>query len=230
LRRTEGLTRPKHVNTLNSVKEMLLGVKERKARQKKFLRQEILDAASELFVKEGYENVSMRRVADKIEYSPTTIYLYFKDKAELLEQVCRETFARLRQVLMGIEKLSGDPVERLKRGLVAYVKFGLENPHHYRATFMMPIPEGFDEEKYANRESPGMQAFDFLRRRVYDCIAAGRFRKVDPELVSQTLWAGIHGVTSLLIIHRKSFRWVGTDQLIHSMVDTLIRGASSEEA
>jgi AcrR family transcriptional regulator len=203
-----------------------LGVKERKARQKKFLRQEILDAASELFVKEGYENVSMRRIADKIEYSPTTIYLYFKDKAELLEQVCQETFARLRQVLVRIEELPGDPIERLKRGLVAYVKFGLENPHHYRATFMMPIPEGFDEEKYANPDSPGMQAFDFLRRRVYDCMAVGRFRKLDPELVSQTLWAGVHGVTSLLITHCKGFPWVGTDQLIHSMVDTLVAGLS----
>ena len=207
-----------------------MGVKERKARQKKFLRQEILDAASELFVKEGYENVSMRGIADKIEYSPTTIYLYFKDKAELLEQVCHETFARLTQVLVRIQELPGDPVERLKRGLVAYVKFGLENPHHYRATFMMPIPEGFDEEKYSNPDSPGMQAFDFLRRRVYECIAAGKFRKVDPELVSQTLWAGVHGVTSLLIIHCHGFPWVGTDQLIHSMVDTLVAGFSAGKA
>ena len=207
-----------------------MGVKERKARQKKFLRQEILDAASELFVKEGYENVSMRGIADKIEYSPTTIYLYFKDKAELLEQVCHETFARLTQVLVRIQELPGDPVERLKRGLVAYVKFGLENPHHYRATFMMPIPEGFDEEKYANPDSPGMQAFDFLRRRVYECIAAGKFRKVDPELVSQTLWAGVHGVTSLLIIHCHGFPWVSTDQLIHSMVDTLVAGFSAGKA
>ena len=224
------MTASEDVNILNGVKELSLGVKERKARQKKFLRQEILDAASELFVKEGYENVSMRRIADKIEYSPTTIYLYFKDKAELLEQVCQETFARLRQVLVRIEELPGDPIERLKRGLVAYVKFGLENPHHYRATFMMPIPEGFDEEKYANPDSPGMQAFDFLRRRVYDCMAVGRFRKLDPELVSQTLWAGVHGVTSLLIIHCKGFPWVGTDQLIHSMVDTLVVGLSPGKA
>lgn len=210
--------------------ETPLGVQERKARQKKFLRQEILDAASELFVKEGYENVSMRRIADKIEYSPTTIYLYFKDKAELLEQVCQETFARLSHVLARIQELPGDPVERLKRGLVAYVKFGLENPHHYRATFMMPIPDGIDEEKLSNPDSPGMQAFDFLRRRVYDCIAAGKFRKVDPELVSQTLWAGVHGVTSLLIIRCKGFPWAETDQLIHSMVDTLIEGVSAGKA
>lgn len=204
-----------------------MGVKERKARQKKFLRQEILDAASELFVKEGFENVSMRRIAEKIEYSPTTIYLYFRDKAELLEQVCQETFARLSHVLTRIQELPGDPIERLKNGLTAYIKFGLENPHHYRATFMMPAPDGFDEEKYSKPDSPGMQAFDFLRRCVYDCISAGEFRDVDPELVSQTFWAGIHGVTALLITHRKGFPWVETEQLIHSMVDTLVEGVSA---
>lgn len=203
-----------------------MGVRERKARQKKFLRQEILDAASELFVKDGYENVSMRRIADKIEYSPTTIYLYFKDKAELLEQVCQETFSRLSLVLARIQQQPGDPVERLKRGLVAYIKFGLENPHHYRATFMMPVPDGFDEEKYHQPDSPGMQAFDFLRRCVSDCVSAGRFRKVDVELVSQTFWAGIHGLTALLITHRH-FPWVEREQVIHSMVDTMVEGVST---
>jgi len=201
-----------------------LGVKERRARQKKYLRQEILDAASELFVKNGYENVSMRRIAEKIEYSPTTIYLYFRDKSELLEQVCQETFARLSQVLTKILEQGGDPVDRLKRGLLAYIKFGLENPHHYRATFLMPIPDGFDAEKYKKADSAGMQAFDFLRRSVFDCIAAGKFRRVDPETVSQTLWAGVHGVTSLLIIHCEGFPFVETDKLIHSTVDTLIAG------
>jgi AcrR family transcriptional regulator len=203
-----------------------MGVKERKARQKRFLRQEILDAASELFVKEGYEHVSMRRIAEKIEYSPTTIYLYFKDKAELLEQVCAETFSRLSRILAGLDELPGDPAVRLKRGLLAYIKFGLENPHHYRATFMTPIPEGFDEEKYQQPDSPGMQAFDFLRRRVFDCIAAGKFKKnADPELISQTLWAGVHGLTALLITC-EGFPWVGKEKLIHSMVDTLVEGVS----
>lgn len=204
-----------------------MGLKERKLRQKKFLRQEILDAASELFVNEGYENVSMRRIADKIEYSPTTIYLYFKDKAELLEQVCVETFSRLSAHLTRILAQPGDPIERLKRGLLAYVNFGLENPHHYRAVFMMHIPEGFDRSRMAKPDAPGMQAFDFLRRSVYDCIAADKFRRsADPETISQTLWAGVHGVTSILITCDKGFPFVDRDQLIHSVVDTLVAGAS----
>jgi AcrR family transcriptional regulator len=206
-----------------------MGVKERKERQKRFLRQEILDAASELFVKEGYENVSMRRIADRIEYSPTTIYLYFRDKAALLEQVCHETFSRLSQVLERILAQPGDPIERLKRGLLAYIQFGLENPHHYRATFMMPLPEDFQDKKHHRPDSPGMQAFDFLRRCVYDCITAGKFStRTDAELVSQTLWAGIHGVTSLLITH-EGFPWVGKSKVIHSMVDSLVAGVAAQK-
>jgi AcrR family transcriptional regulator len=204
-----------------------LGVKERKARQKEFLRQEILDAASELFVKEGYEQVSMRRIADRIEYSPTTIYLYFKDKSELLEQVCHEAFSRLSLVLKRILDQPGDPVESLKKGLIAYVHFGVENPHQYRAAFMMPKPDEFDKSKYIQPNSPGMQAFDFLRRSVESCKASGKLRLGDVELASQTLWCGVHGVTSLLITHR-AFPWVGREQIIHSVVDTLIVGVSEK--
>ncbi len=200
-----------------------MGVKERRARQRKYLRQEILDAASELFVRDGYENVSMRRIADKIEYSPTTIYIYFKDKAELLEQVCKDTFSRLVQKLTKIMEQPGDPVERLKRGLTAYIEFGLENPHHYRATFMMPIPEGFDHEKYHKEDSPGMQAFAFLIRGIGDCIRAGKTKAMNVELAAQTLWAGVHGITSLLITHQ-TFPWAGREKVIHSTVDTLVAG------
>jgi len=200
-----------------------MGVKERRERQKKYLRQEILDAARELFVRDGYENVSMRRIADKIEYSPTTIYIYFKDKAELLEQVCKETFARLVQRLTKIMEQPGDPVERLKRGLLTYIEFGLQNPHHYRTTFMMPIPEVLDEKKLHQENSPGMQAFSFLTQGVTDCIKAGKIREVNVELAAQTLWAGIHGITSLLIVH-DHFPWVGREKVIHYTVDTLVAG------
>lgn len=200
-----------------------MGVKERRARQKRYLRQEILDAASELFVRDGYENVSMRRIADKIEYSPTTIYIYFKDKGDLLEQVCKETFGGLVQRLTKIMDQPGDPMDRLKKGLLTYIEFGLENPHQYRATFMMPIPEGFDRTKYQQEDSPGMQAFSFLIRGVTDCVNAGKLPAMNVELASQTLWAGIHGITSLLIT-KSWFPWVGRDKVIHSTVDTLVSG------
>ena len=76
-----------------------MGVKERRAREKEQLRRRILSAARELFVTEGYESVSMRKIADMIEYSPTTIYLYYEDKADLLDSVCKETLLNLLNTL-----------------------------------------------------------------------------------------------------------------------------------
>src|SRR5258708_12478811 len=88
---------------------------------------------------------------------------------------------------------------------------------------MMPIPEGIDKTKYHEEDSPGMQAFSFLRRGLSDCIAGGTMPALNVELASQTLWAGIHGITSLLIT-KAGFPWVGRDKVIHSTVDTLVAG------
>ena len=79
-----------------------MGVKERRARQKEGVREEILDAARTLFVKEGYEHVSIRKIAEKVEYAPGTIYLYFHDKAEILDRICEETFSKLAKRMAAI--------------------------------------------------------------------------------------------------------------------------------
>src|SRR5579883_2441830 len=107
-----------------------MGVAKRKQREKLALRQEILTAARHLFAKEGYESVSMRRIAEKIEYSPTTIYLHFKDKDDLIQQLCEESFALLTRRIQKAVGTGGDPVERLKKGLRAYVEFGIQHPNH----------------------------------------------------------------------------------------------------
>ncbi len=88
---------------------------------------------------------------------------------------------------------------------------------------MMPIPEGLDEKKLHQENSPGMQAFSFLTRGVGECIKAGKLRATNLELGAQTLWAGIHGITSLLITHH-AFPWAGREKVIHFTVDTLVAG------
>src|SRR5882724_4499666 len=112
-----------------------MSVQERRAREKANIREEILEAARALFVKEGYEHVSMRKIAEKIEYAPGTIYLYFRDKAEILERLCEETFSKLEQRMQAINADPSDPLEGLRRGLRTYVQFGIDNPHHYIVSF-----------------------------------------------------------------------------------------------
>src|SRR5215468_7783491 len=115
-----------------------MGVKERRARQRTLLRQEILDAARDILVRDGYEGLSMRKVAEKIDYSPTAIYLHFKDRDELVFQVCEALMAGLVRELQRIEEQAADPLAALRKGLQKYVEFGLAHREHYSATFIIP--------------------------------------------------------------------------------------------
>jgi AcrR family transcriptional regulator len=200
-----------------------MGSKQRREREKEALRQEILDAARELFVQEGYENVSMRRIAEKIEYSPTTIYLYFDDKVSLLYAICEETFARLARRMETIAKDADDPVRALKKGCRAYVDFGLKYPNHYKVTFINHPEHPGDDKRHMKEQSMGMRAYGNLRASVEACIKAKKFRETDVDAVTQMIWAGGHGVASLLIT-MPGFPWVKKNELIDLMIDTLVDG------
>lgn len=197
-----------------------MNIAERRTTEKASLRQEIMDAARELFVEKGYENVSMRKIAERISYSPTTIYLYFDDKVDLMTQICEQTFARLTRKISAINKKIDDPIAALRAGMIEYIRFGLRYPSHYQLLFnTRPAAEAnikFDE-------SNGKLAFETLRDAVTACIAAGVVRGNDIDLTSQTLWTGIHGITSLLIT-QQSFPFVEKSRLIDSVVDTMIKG------
>src|SRR5438128_1831380 len=117
-----------------------MGVRDRRARQKQLLRQQILDAARALLVREGYDSLSMRRVAERIDYSPTAIYLHFKDKQELVFSLCEESFAKLVHELETLADEYPDPLVRLRKGMERYVAFGLKNPNHYIPAFVVPPP------------------------------------------------------------------------------------------
>ena len=198
-----------------------MGVRERRARDKGKLRQLIIDAARELFVNEGYENVSMRKVADKIDYSPTTIYLYFKNKAELLASVCDETHRNLLNTLETLFQDLSDPVEALRKCARAYAEFGLKYPEDYKLTFILRpqyqkglgLPEG----------SPATMMFDYLHAVVRECIRQEKFRQVDVETTGQAVWSAVHGVTSLIITF-PDFPWVDRDKLVNQVIDTMIEG------
>jgi len=199
-----------------------MGVQERREREKKELRQEILDAARDLFVREGFENVSMRKIAEKIEYSPTTIYLYFQDKADLLDCICEETFARLVRKQNSIDQSGGDPLDRLRRGLKAYIEFGLKHPNHYKVAFMMSEP--FDDPQHCVRSrTMGKKAFDHLRVEIASLAQQHLIDVDDVEATAQAMWATIHGLTSLLIAHPK-FQWVERNHLIDTLIENAVNG------
>ena len=206
-----------------------MGVAERKTRERKALREEILDAARQIFVTEGYDGVSMRRVAEKIEYSPTTIYLYFKDKSDLMYEICQETFAKLRRSLEAIQQEGGDPLSQLRRGLRAYVDFGLKHPQHYIATFIMPHerPNEKDLARHHASDSEGMKAFGFLRAGVQAAVDANQIQG-DVDTITRGLWATIYGITSLLIV-QPDFPWGDRNKVIDFTIDSLLAGLGGRQ-
>jgi AcrR family transcriptional regulator len=194
-----------------------MGVQERRARQKAGIREEILDAARTLFVKEGYEHVSMRKIAEKIEYAPGTIYLYFRDKAEILDQICEETLGKLAQKIQAINNDPSNPLDRLRRGMRTYVQFGIDNPNHYIVAFV----QAKQVPTHGHPEA-GQSCFDNLRTAVKRCIDAQQLNCDDVEEVAQALWAGVHGVTTLLITCQ--FPFIEQNRLIDRVVHILIEG------
>ncbi|CAN5476798.1 TetR/AcrR family transcriptional regulator [soil metagenome] len=195
----------------------------RKQREREMVRQEILDAAREMFVTDGYENVSIRKIADRIDISTFLIYTHFQDKSELLHAVCDSIFEGLSVSILDSWRTAADPLELLRNGLAAYIQFALEDPHFYEAVFITPI------EKYNGISKPdfdktmGKRAFELLLASVNDCMEAGLIRKGDVFLTGHTLWAAIHGTASLLITH-KGFPGLDRKTLIPSVIDTMIEG------
>ena len=201
-----------------------MGPKERRVREREEIRGKILDAARDLFVAEGYEAVTMRRIADRIEYSPTAIYFHFRDKEALLKELCETDFLTLAQQFTSMQKIS-DPLAKLKATGMAYLRFGLEHPNHYRLMFMTPHPA---VEPDTERGNPEEDAYAFLKAIVAQAIAEKRFKREysDADLVSQTVWSGVHGVVSLHIAKCNDnwVDWRSIEARAKLMVDVLVDG------
>ena len=125
-----------------------MGTTERREREKERVRGRILDAARELFARDGYDAVTMRKIAEAVEYSPTAIYLHFKDKESLVRELCIADFDSLARSFQRIAR-EPDPLERLRRAGLAYADFAVEHPNHYRLMFMTPHPEGTKDDPSA---------------------------------------------------------------------------------
>jgi AcrR family transcriptional regulator len=210
-----------------------VGVKERRERDKLALREKILNAARELFAEKGYEAVSMRMIADRIEYSPTAIYLHFRDKDALFQELCHSDFLALAGVFRQIGRVS-DPIERLRKIGLLYAQFAREKPNHYRLMFMTPRPPvDMTELQQAHRGNPEEDAYAFLVQTVADGCAEGCYRPElcgNPEQLAQLVWSGVHGVVSLRIAkcHDQWIDWADEQESVEMMIDLMFRSIMRE--
>ena len=195
-------------------------------------REEILAAAARMFLELGIENVSTRRIAQAVGISQTSLYVYFPNKAALLEVLCDQCFVKLVALAASEEAQAGGPVDRLRWLMRTYVRFGVAHSDEYRLSFMIKhehkavskqdIAALLDSGAPRETLPPGMQCFLGLQDRVDELAHAGLLR-TDPRLAAQVIWAAGHGLVTLLIT-MPEFPWVDLDALIDEAVDTQIRG------
>ena len=175
-----------------------MGISERKEREKAEMRKIILNAAMELFINEGYNSVSIRKIAEKIEYSPGSIYTYFADKDSIFYELHVKGFEILYQKQVSSQSIN-DPRERLVAHARAYIEFALNNQEYYDIMFILMGPV----EKICSDESLdwsiGQRSFDLLKRNISECQAAGMFKNQNVESVAFLLWSIVHGIASLII-------------------------------
>lgn len=174
-----------------------MGISERRERERGELRRKILEAARELLLREGYPAVTMRRIADAIEYSPTAIYHHFEDKDDVIHSLCEEDFGRLLAVMQQAPPPS-DPLTGVRELGRAYARFALEHPDHYRVMFLTR-PEGHAHE--LEDDDPGLSAFHLLRQAIQAAMDAGLLRAGVAAVEAQVAWASLHGAVALLITY-----------------------------
>ncbi|HKR62869.1 MAG TPA: TetR/AcrR family transcriptional regulator [Thermoanaerobaculia bacterium] len=209
-----------------------MGPRERREREREEIRTLILDAARELFASEGVESVTMRRIAERIEYSPTAIYFHFRDKEALLAELCDADFRVMSQQFTAIATIE-DPIERLRATGHAYVEFGLNNPSHYRVMFMTPKMPAATAEAKLRKGNPEEDAYEFLKLTIAQAIREGRFRgdATDPDLMAQIIWSGVHGVVSLEIAKCNDdwVDWRPVRERAKLMIEVLIDGVAKQK-
>jgi AcrR family transcriptional regulator len=189
---------------------------------KQRLRQDILEAAGRLFASEGFQNVTFRRIGEEVGYSQSALFYYFKDKEEVLKELCVQTFDGLSQISAAILAGQSDPVDRLMEMSRAYIQFGRAHPHHYRLVFD-PSSELMGRNRVEFIGEIGREQFSLFRRLMADCVETGAFAAGDPGVLSPAWMSAVHGLTSFLITHAHS-PWVDPSALIDALLERLSAG------
>lgn len=183
------------------------------------LRDRIRNTARDLFAREGYESVSMRRIGAAVGCSPMAIYRHYANKEELLLSICEETFSRMIRLLDQARARPGTPLKKLRRCVRTIVDFHLSHPNHYKVTFMTVLPPGPVAQR---KVAIGQMAMDRLRAGVRESAEA-KGLQIDVEMAAQIIRVAIHGLASSLITTGKCYPWKDPERLKDEVIATVTR-------
>jgi len=183
-------------------------------------RAEILDAAERIFIAEGYDGATIRKIADEVGVSSTALYMHFQDKGCILLEISDRTLNLLLERNREIAAKPLDPVVRVRMMLEAYMRWGMEHTNAYQLVYSAPRPRGMWPE---NTVDLSTQCYEIFSGVVREIAAIGRLRTGSADSAAQALWMSCHGVVALLIV-RADFKWAPHDELISVTLDGLLNG------
>jgi len=195
-----------------------MGITERKEKQKVELKQQILEASVKLFSEHGYEGVSMRKIAEIVQYSPTTVYLYFKDKNEILFELHELGFKKMEAFNQDLFDIK-NPLLRLHKLGENYLRFGLENPEYYDLMFILQAPMNFINKTNCCWNG-GDKALDVLKSILQECMEKKLIKPGDVNVMAMAVWSMVHGLVSLSIRNRFE-ELIETEHIIPTMNKSL---------
>jgi AcrR family transcriptional regulator len=204
--------------------EDYMGIAERRQLEKEAIRKKIIDTASDILAKEGYESLSIRKIASRIEYSPGIIYHYFTDKAEVVASVVEEGYGKILKTISETPIDMDNPAKSIEKVLTAYINLMLEAPQQFRAVLMNDI-EGIQDKVNMLQEgiSKERKSIQGLCKLIEAGMEKGKFRKMDVELTAQIIWTSTHGLLSRLVLE-KNVQERQKERLIEHHFDILIKG------
>ncbi len=196
-----------------------MGIAERKEKQKQDIKKMILDASMKLFIEEGFEHVTMRKIADLIEYSPTTVYLYFKDKNEIFFHLHELGFQKMLEMNSNLPEIK-NPLMRLYKMGENYINFGMQNQEFYDVMFIQHAPMDALAQMENCDWSLGDTAIGALQVLLQECMEKGLIQKAPVEAVAMAIWGMVHGLVSLAIRDRMN-KLVPKEKLVSTMHTSL---------
>ena len=197
-----------------------MSIAERKMKEKEDMRALILDGARKVFLRKGYESASIRNIAEEINYSPSSIYFYFKEKGEIFHELHEEGFRLLMSKMQVLAHVS-EPFERLKAMGAVFIDFAMNNKDFYNLMFI--VEEPLKRTAEVDRSGMGNKTLSSLICVVKECIAAGRFKGMNAEDLSFTILSSLHGMSALFCKDRtKTFTDRSSEQLIRDGYKTLV--------
>jgi AcrR family transcriptional regulator len=193
-----------------------MAIKERKEREKQDMRNLIIESATQLFLKLGYDKTSIRTIAEDIEYSPATIYLYFKDKDEIFFQIHENAFSILEKLFRAHDVIE-NPFERLAAVGRTYVQFAFDNPDYYDLMFIMRAP--MTQIKNAEKWAAGDCAFGYVLQTITECLEQKLIKPADKFITAISVWSFTHGLVSLYVRERMCILQM-EDDVVRGMLNT----------